>query len=100
MTHLSIDRILWLWSELEDAWHGCNGFGGDTAEIYVYRFLPYCPTGEPDDEEVAAALKGALEVMLLFQERRNCRLTIGGRTIGDWFVATGERHRFHVSVSE
>ena len=27
-----------LWGELVEAYHGVNGFGGNTAEIYAYRF--------------------------------------------------------------
>jgi hypothetical protein len=37
MINLPIVELLALWSELEAAYYGENGFGGDTAEIYAYR---------------------------------------------------------------
>ncbi len=36
-------ELMKLWAELNEAWHGINGFGGDTAEIYSYRLQPYSP---------------------------------------------------------
>ena len=43
MHNLSMAQALSLWSELERAYYDRNGFGGDTAELYAYRFVPYSP---------------------------------------------------------
>lgn len=44
MHNLSIAQALDVWSELEMALHGTNGYGRNVAEIYVYRFSPDCPS--------------------------------------------------------
>jgi hypothetical protein len=44
MHRLSIVQALDLWSELEDARNGKAGYGGDVAEVYVYRFAPWSPS--------------------------------------------------------
>ncbi len=40
---LDPDVLLDVWRDLEDARLGESGFGGDTAEIYAYRLLPFGP---------------------------------------------------------
>lgn len=37
MHNASIDQIVGIWSELEECYYDDNGYGGDTAEIYLYR---------------------------------------------------------------
>ncbi len=39
MNNLSMVQALSLWTDLEQALHGTNGYGGHTAEIYWYRML-------------------------------------------------------------
>ena len=43
MKNLSMVQALEIWSDLESAYYGENSFGGDTAELYAYRFLPFSP---------------------------------------------------------
>ncbi len=43
MHNLSMAQALGVWSELEAAYYGKNGFGSDTAEIYAYRLMPRSP---------------------------------------------------------
>ena len=40
---LRLTEAMSLWAELVEAYHGVNGFGGDTAELYAYRFGHYAP---------------------------------------------------------
>jgi hypothetical protein len=42
--YLSIEQALGIYDELIDCYHNKNGYGGDTAEIYTYRFLPMSST--------------------------------------------------------
>lgn len=43
MHNVSMIQALSVWSELEQAYYGDNGFGGDTAEIYAYRLARQTP---------------------------------------------------------
>jgi hypothetical protein len=43
MHNLSMTQALGIWEELVSAYHGKNGFGADTAEIYIYRLMPHVP---------------------------------------------------------
>ena len=36
-------EMMHLWGELVECYHGVNGYGSDTAEIYAYRLMPYSP---------------------------------------------------------
>ena len=44
-----------LWAELVESWHGVNSYGGDTAELYPYRFQRYNPAAHRGDSEPANA---------------------------------------------
>ena len=46
MFHLSMSQALGLWSDLEQAYHGTNSYGGDEAELYLYRLMPNTPTAK------------------------------------------------------
>jgi hypothetical protein len=37
MLTISIDKAMGVYGELVEAYHGLNGYGGHTAEIYCYR---------------------------------------------------------------
>ena len=106
MIYLSIDQILELWVELEDARIGANGYGGDTAEIYAYRLLPCSPTlsltGETGDaarrEAARQAALNLIEVLRLFEARRDVNIYIDGARFGPWLVLEPLVHRVHVRV--
>jgi len=54
MHNLSMMQALSIWGELVEARLGENGFGGHTAEIYIYRLMPYVsawPKGSSLEEE-------------------------------------------------
>jgi len=57
---MSMVQALSVWMELEDALHGENGYGGDTAEIYIYRFMAYRPGAGymPPEEAMKAPITG------------------------------------------
>lgn len=108
-------ELLALWSELDDALNGQNGYGGDVAELYAYRFDVYSPVrhippGKPDWEPDAAAerAKRLYDLLRLFASQRNCRISIGGRngarwigrTLGRWLLSEPFDHRVHVRVRE
>lgn len=109
---LSMAQALDVWSDLCDAYHG-KGWGGDTAEIYMYRFMPDCPSvnlcrepgkpltgmaAEAEQRRVADANEALWALLAHFAEERNCRLTVNGKRLGKWVSKAGFDHRVHVKV--
>lgn len=71
-TRLSPQQLVTLWAELVEAYHGINGFGGDTAEIYAYALLDRDPTADSalGDSEIGqhARLESTVEAGLAMHE--------------------------------
>ena len=104
-------QIMGLWEELLDAQHGRNGYGGDTAEIYITRFMTHSSTvaldrmrsgelsdGARDDYREAARTLHAL--CRLFEKRRGVVIEMEEGTLDD---LTGDQvfdHRVHLTVSK
>jgi len=86
MNDITIRQALRAWSELSDAFHGCNGYGGDTAEIYAYTLIPDNPTirlmpsgdllQQAQKESGSIAWANLQEIIRLFKERYECRVAI------------------------
>ena len=101
MQNLSLMQALSLWSELEQAYYGDNGFGGNTAEIYAYTLLQSIPSqhlnegNETDAGQQAAT--SLLQVLELFSKLRKCEITIEGCPYHD-FLSKPLIHRCHVRV--
>lgn len=107
-----LNELLDLWSELEQAFHGTNSYGGHVAELYAYRFRRYNPIrangsgdikaeAERDDALAAAASLSAL--LHEFARRRECYVYVGvsrqkWRPIGPWLARTPFVHREHIQV--
>ncbi len=108
MLDLSTHQLLRLWSELDDAYYGKNGFGGDTAEIYVYTIQPARPITDseaPEEmrreavrEEGLKAAKTLYEVLVLFSRMRNCLPVIDGRVLAAWLLEEPLDHRVHITI--
>lgn len=104
MTHLSMAQALSLWSELEQALHGTNGYGSDTAEIYIYRLMRRCPTLEAGidsqvaAEEYAQANASLYDLLAHFAVERDATITVEGRRLGKWLRRARHDHRVHVKV--
>lgn len=107
-------ELLALWSELNDAYHGKNGYGGDTAELYAYRFDTYAPTrhgsdghaGNPsiadDNEANAERARRLYDLLTLFSKLSDCVVSVNGRPgrkVGKWMLAMRFDHRVHVQVT-
>lgn len=112
LSSCSMVQALGVWSDLCDAYHG-KGWGGDTAEIYLYRFMADCPTvtwsrgtGKPldgiaaDEEQrrVKAANEALCSLLLHFAEERDCEVRVEGQPLGAWVATAGFDHRVHVTV--
>lgn len=107
-------ELLSLWSELDEALAGKNGFGGDTAELYAYRFGRENPrvSGVLRDlahdvavhEHGIEAAEKLFDLLKLFESLREARCFVGathvgpGRRVGDWLAKEPFVHRAHVRV--
>lgn len=101
---LSINTLLSVWGELVLASIGKNGFGGNVAELYEYRFrTPLDTKGE--DEPSRAALGRLRAVIDLFAIEHGRWIVIDGVLVADPDGLTNEGcriqpngHRYHVEV--
>lgn len=104
-----------LWGELVEAYHGVNGFGGYTAEIYAYRFMAYVPAAhshighesEPArkarDEVYYKAANQLVALIEEFIDWYDCYIQINGLAYQDWHrgIVAGQGkfdHRVRVTV--
>lgn len=106
---LSLEQALSLWSDLDDAYYGKNGFGGDTAEIYIYRVLSGVPRqateidvtgllGDMAREAFDKANHVLHDFLLKFADHRNVRIEVDGRELGPWLKTARYTHRVQVRV--
>jgi len=113
MHNLSMTQALSIWSELEAAYYKKNGFGTDTAEIYIYTAMPYDPTvaslrGVLHESEharnIAAesfnqANESLCALFTHFSIERDAHIEVEGRELGDWLKTARFDHRIHVKVT-
>lgn len=117
MHRLSLVQALSVWSDLEAALYGKSGYGGDTAEIYIYRFLPYVAgdrgTQSLDDlmrsgtiigngvrEDYDNANVSMHNLFLHFAQTHRARIEVNGRELGEWLKTARFTHRVHVKVGD
>jgi hypothetical protein len=108
MNNISMNQVLSIWSELWQAYYGKNGFGGDTAEIYAYRLMPYSPslhmTGETfkesNDELRINAVNSLVTLCNKFAKDNDCTIKIDNLPSDRWISVIGREfdHRCHVKV--
>jgi hypothetical protein len=111
MLNIPTHELLLLWGELVEAYHGVNGYGSDTADLYAYRFMRHQPTAvmvpapEPggmmaqimDDAHKQAAWS-LFALLVHFREFYGCTIEVDGRRLGKWLAAAPFTHRVHVKV--
>ena len=114
MMNLTMVQALSLWTDLMQAEHGCNGFGGDTAEIYAYRLQPCNPSAKPPlcgeiginaaREQGLIASRNLYEILSHFRDERGvdvhvaCSRTDDGRRVGEWMLSEVFEHRTQVRI--
>lgn len=113
--YISIEQALEIYDELHHALDGNNGFGGDVAEIYVFRLMPYSPSysmhseGKIWDEENRMLEKKAAEdfhsLCHIFVKKHEASIQIDKIDLHEWIekIRAGEYrffHRVHVKVSK
>lgn len=113
MNNLSMIQALDLWSELEAAFYRKNGFGGDTAEIYMYRLMGYAPAvahnppdiveragivGDSAREAYDTANRSLHNLLVHFADKHEVRIEVDGKELGPWLKTARLVHRVHVKV--
>jgi hypothetical protein len=101
---LSLVEAMKLWGELVECLYDVHGFGGDTCELYAYRFGHYTPDVAINTQSRMAkdAMRSSATVLhaLLteFAEVYDCTIAINGRDLGDWLIESPYDWRAHVCV--
>lgn len=110
MHNLSLIQAIGTWSDLEQAYFGKNHYGGDTAEIYVYRLMPYSPLvhnylaqktqlgREEKKEAVQKANTSLYNLLKYFAHYRNCKIKVEDTNLGKWLISAENDHRWHVQI--
>ena len=109
LNSISINQALDLWSELEQAYYDNNGFGGNVAEIYAYRLMPYSPLyvkgsqqgviWSDEAERVEGNVMDSLyELLKMFKDKRGCKIYVDGKLFGKWIKSQRNLHRWHITV--
>ncbi len=105
--YISIEQALDVYDELVEAKNGTNGFGGNVAEIYVFRLMPYSPLysmhieGNSFDEDNRMTEKKSAEdfhtLCLLFSKKHEVALRVDNVDLQNWIegIRTGEFRFFH-----
>jgi len=102
MLNIGMREALHLWSELEKAYYGDNGYGTYVAELYAYRFGEHGPYPRFDTEwkkeENLASSRSLYELLLEFKNHKDCDIKVEDREFGDWILKEEFDHRVHVEV--
>ena len=92
MNNISQEQLLYIWTELDDAYYGTNGYGSTTAEIYAHRVMPNDPAYEHykqmqmngqdsqikdwAEERMMQAGESLYQILQVFKKKRNCIIKI------------------------
>lgn len=103
--------LVGIWGDLVEAYHDVNSYGGDVAEIYAYRLMPYSPLVhsqvKPNSDKAALiALHAANALCAIIEEfcsAYECSALVDGVPMAEWCSLNNMgRHRFdhrcHVKI--
>lgn len=116
---ISMTQALDVWSDLMAALYGENKYGGDIAEIYLYRLMTFSPTlassfeqgvierdmnnggirGEWLCEIVDNANTALHDLLVHFAKQHEAAIEVSGRELGEWLKTARFTHRVHVKVT-
>lgn len=100
-------RFLSVWAELEAAYYGKNGYGGNVAEIYAYCLLvlaPGDPTGEERGDVAARELERMLQMFAHVHEDARFGVEVAHREFSPFFPLERQplpsfSHRIHIQIT-
>jgi hypothetical protein len=112
MLNITMMQALELWTQLENARHGVNSYGGHTAEIYIYTVLPYTPALQDKNQSLEGtgfsaerlrevydqANESLYQLLTLFSNRHKVPIEVEDEPLGPWLKTARYVHRVHVHV--
>lgn len=109
MHTLSLVQALSLWSDLESCYHNTHSYGGDEAEIYLYRLMASRPGiqqrlddpgffGDLAREAYDDANNALYNLLNHFEKMREVSILVEGRPLGPWLSTARFLHRVHIKV--
>jgi hypothetical protein len=123
MYRLSLVQALSLWTDLEATLRAEHSYGGDVAEIYMYRLMARSPSveryvlggcvepassfiGEEGRTAIREANESLLNLLLHFARERQAHIEIERWDmksnlfceLGDWLRTANFNHRVHVRI--
>ncbi len=103
MNNISMNQALSVWSDLWQAYYGKHGYGGDTAEIYAYRLMPYMPGIERIDDRKREAFRRVAislrDIVWKFANDNDVLCSIDGESADDWLIHNPYfDYRCHVKI--
>lgn len=104
---ISLLQAVDLWTDLMEARSGDHAYGGDVAEIYVYRAMPFDPMAAAGDRSgpaataaYAAAGQALHSLLRLFETRTHSTIVMeDGSDIDVLLGPNPETHRLHLRVT-
>ena len=94
MENISMVQALDIWSELWKAYYGDNGYGGNEAEIYLYRVSPESPSKDPEVGKDAA--RSLYHLLVKFRDEMECEIIVDNKPLLLGNIPT--IHRCHVRI--
>lgn len=105
LLEIGILPLLRLWSELVEAYHKINRYGGDIAEIYAYRFQNNNPILHITDRKQLELITGRqlTQLLRLFCTEYLCTIEVNKMTLTEIEELVEEGcfkfdHRVHVKI--
>jgi len=108
---LTILQVLDIWVDLETALQKKNSYGGDTAEVYLYRLMgnglsndvrsltsassTFKKEAEKNFDNANVALH---DLLVIFAEKRDAKIEVEDKELGEWLKKARFAHRVHVKV--
>lgn len=105
MINLVMSEAMKLYGELVEALYGKNGFGGATAELYMYRFGFSLADNRHTissyrAQAVQQACSSLYNLLAFFAENFGAKVFVNERELGPWVKEAGFEHRVHVRVED
>lgn len=102
--NISMNQAINLWDELHSALQGKNGYGGDTAEVYLYSMMEHSPSYARGHAAMFASSSiehAGHEIYALvnrFEGKHSCFVTMEEGELAELIHPDFPYHRIHLKV--
>jgi hypothetical protein len=100
LSRISPDNLMYLWSELHDAYYDNNDYGSDEAELYACHFGHQ--TGNMSEESGLEAANALNSLLQKFKQYKRCKIYVEEKLLGNgkWLIKQPFLHRVHVKIEK